>query len=170
MKQQEKEFFCPDEGECLTLLNQYGTPPHVIAHCKAVARVADRMGVALLAKGISLNLSLIHGAALLHDIARVERDHPQAGAVYLRQAGCDPRISDIIAVHMDLPEEQTHEITEAVVVYLADKLVEEDKEVSLAQRYEPRMARAEEPLRSIIRRKYEIARRVYQMVQNVLDT
>lgn len=169
MKPQEDEMFCPNEETCLKLLETYGTPPHVIAHCKAVARVADRMGAALLAKGISLDLPRIHAAALLHDIARVEKDHEHVGAAYLRQAGCDPRISDMIAVHMDLPEEESHKITEATVVFLADKLVAEDEEVSIQQRYARQKAKADDALRAIIEKKYEKAKRVYQMVHDALE-
>lgn len=37
----------PDRDRCLAYLTEYGTPPHVIGHCKAVADVACRIGAAL---------------------------------------------------------------------------------------------------------------------------
>ena len=40
--------------KCLELLESYGTPEHVIAHCLEVARVALRLGEALNAGGCSL--------------------------------------------------------------------------------------------------------------------
>jgi HD superfamily phosphodiesterase len=169
LRREEQAPFCPDEAECLALLESYGTPPHVVAHCRAVARAADRMGAALSARGFSLNLPRICAAALLHDIARKSPDHAHVGAAYLQEAGVDPWICDSVAVHMDLPEERTREITEAVVVFLADKLVAEAEEVSLDQRYARQMAKADDDLRAIIQRKYQTARQVYQMVQDALN-
>ena len=160
---------CPDEQACLALLQTYGTPAHVIAHCKAVAAAADRMGHALVERGYALNLRLIRAAALLHDIARTEPDHPTAGARYVERAGGCPALGEIIRVHMDLPEEMTDRITEAMVVYLADKLVEEDREVTLEQRFLPRIHRAEEPVRTIIEEKYRRAQRVFRLVEAALS-
>ena len=37
----------PGREECLEYLNTYGTPPHVIGHCKSVAAVACKLGEAL---------------------------------------------------------------------------------------------------------------------------
>ena len=37
----------PDRETCLAYLNAYGSPPHVVGHCKAVADVACRIGSAL---------------------------------------------------------------------------------------------------------------------------
>ena len=37
----------PDRERCLQYLADYGTPPHVVGHCKAVADVACRIGAAL---------------------------------------------------------------------------------------------------------------------------
>ncbi|MGI6498852.1 MAG: HD domain-containing protein [Oscillospiraceae bacterium] len=167
MEQRDRAPY-PDEQACLGLLCAFGTPAHVVAHCRAVANVAVRMGAALAERGHPLDLSLIKAAALLHDIARTEQNHEVAGAAYVERAGCSPRVGEIIRTHMNLPE-GTHEINEAVVVYLADKLVEEDREVSLERRYAPRIERADGPLKEIIRQKYERAQEVYKMVSEVLS-
>ena len=37
----------PDRERCLQYLKEYGTPPHVVAHCTAVADTACRIGSAL---------------------------------------------------------------------------------------------------------------------------
>ena len=37
----------PDRERCLAYLEEYGTPPHVVGHCMAVADVACRIGAAL---------------------------------------------------------------------------------------------------------------------------
>ena len=41
----------PDKDRCLAYLDEYGTPAHVIGHCKAVAEAACRIGEALNAVG-----------------------------------------------------------------------------------------------------------------------
>ena len=41
----------PSRNECLEMLKEYGTPPHVVGHCKSVAAVACRLGEALNAAG-----------------------------------------------------------------------------------------------------------------------
>jgi len=37
----------PSKDECLEMLKEYGTPPHVVGHCKSVSAVACRLGEAL---------------------------------------------------------------------------------------------------------------------------
>ncbi len=41
----------PSKAECLQILKDYGTPPHVVGHCKSVAAVACKLGEALNQKG-----------------------------------------------------------------------------------------------------------------------
>ena len=36
----------PDKNECLQVLAEYGTPAHVVGHCKSVAAVACKLGEA----------------------------------------------------------------------------------------------------------------------------
>ena len=40
-------YIHPDRDRCMAYLAEYGTPPHVIGHCKAVAETACRIGAAL---------------------------------------------------------------------------------------------------------------------------
>lgn len=41
----------PDRSACLNFLYEYGTPDHVVGHCKSVAAVACRLGTALNSAG-----------------------------------------------------------------------------------------------------------------------
>jgi HD superfamily phosphodiesterase len=59
----------------MALLKQYNTPVHVIRHCVKVTETALKIGQALNEKGCGLDLGLIQGAGLIHDIARVEEKH-----------------------------------------------------------------------------------------------
>lgn len=122
--------------QCLELLESYGTPPHVIAHCMEVARVALRLGEALNAAGCALDLRLVETAALLHDMARVSDAHWDVTADFLQSAG-HPEEAEIIRIHMhhQFPTAGTCP-TEADIVCLADRIVLEDHFVGLEERME----------------------------------
>ena len=89
----------PDKKRCEDLLNEYGTPEHVKGHCRAVADTAYAIGSALNEKGFDLDLDLITAAGMLHDIARVQDRHWDAGADIAASLGYDD-VAEIIRVHM----------------------------------------------------------------------
>ncbi|MDD4715969.1 MAG: HD domain-containing protein [Oscillospiraceae bacterium] len=157
----------PDERECLCLLREYGTPERVIAHCRGVERVARRMCEALKEKGYPLDLSLVKAGALLHDIARTEKHHDRVGAEYLKSIGLD-RVGRLVAVHMSLPERDRTRISEKMLVYLADKLVSEDTEVTLAERFARSLEKAGPQMRPFIESRYEDAKKILALVQTAL--
>lgn len=117
---------------CLALLKTAGADKNLIAHCEAVAALADELCAALTEKGIALDADLIHHAALLHDLARTEKDHAALGTVWLKELAY-PEIADIVRQHHD-PD--TTELNEAAVVYIADKAVQGSGRVRIAERFE----------------------------------
>ena len=130
----KKTSHAPSEEECLKMLEEYGTPPHVVRHCRAVARAAVRMGKALNAHGFHLDIGLLDAAGLLHDIARVEEAHWEKGAKIVREKGY-PRVADLILPHMTYgPNHGQEEITELDVLCLADRMVQEDRYIGLMDR------------------------------------
>lgn len=135
LKQYFKSRHVPNEEECTSIWNKYNLPINIIEHCKAVADAAYSIGKSLCKKGYSIDLDKIKAAALLHDIARKEKDHDMVGAKILRELGYE-EIADIISVHMDIdPGQYGEKITEAEIVYLADKLVLGKEVVSLEERF-----------------------------------
>jgi len=120
-----------DESLCLKLLKAAELPEHIIAHCKAVAEEAGRIADGLIKVGISLDRELIYTSALLHDIARLESNHPETGADWLTELGYE-RHGEIIRRHHELESES---IDEAAVVFIADKLIQESEKVSLRSRF-----------------------------------
>ncbi|MGI6722084.1 MAG: HD domain-containing protein [Anaerovoracaceae bacterium] len=126
----------PDEEECMRLLQEYGTPAHVIGHCRAVADVAVNTGRRLNEVGFDLDIGLVRAAGLLHDIARVEKDHAKVAADYIRELGY-PEVADIVAVHMFYPGFSPAEKTnETDLVCLGDRTVREDQYVGAEERME----------------------------------
>jgi len=129
------------------LLESHAAGSRVIKHCRAVARFALLIAEKLNCRGFQLNLPLIETAALLHDLAKGERDHAWAAAAILRGMGCGA-VADLIAVHMDLPFlSEDDGINAAEILFLADKLIEEDRFVPLEIRFQPQLERhAHEPV------------------------
>lgn len=117
---------------CFALLKAAGADEDLIAHCKTVAALADELGAALAEKGIKLDAPRIRHAALLHDLARAEREHAALGAVWLKELGY-PEIAEIVRQHHD-PD--STEINEAAVVYIADKAVRGSERVPIAERFD----------------------------------
>jgi uncharacterized domain HDIG len=122
----------PSEEECYEIIKRANTPVKVINHCKQVAQLSCAMGSYLIRCGRQLNLELIRTAALLHDVARGEPHHAQAGARMLVNY---PEVANIVAEHMDICLNPEQLLTEKEIVYLADKLVLSDRIISLQARF-----------------------------------
>jgi hypothetical protein len=134
-------FSVPNAAECRALRNHVAhTPEPVQAHCLAVAGVAETLGRALVDAGAHLDLALLAAAARLHDIRRGEPDHAEAGAELLRRQGF-PAVADLVARHMDLAPREGRPVNEAEILFLADKLVEGDRRVTLEDRFEATLAK-----------------------------
>ena len=127
-------FDIPEEMEIRRLWKKYHTPENVIAHCHAVADKALKLTSELGKSGCELDKELIYAAALLHDIARAEPNHSEQGAKWLAKEGY-VKVAALIAAHHHLDERESDPVTEKTVVYLADKLVLEDREVTLEERF-----------------------------------
>ena len=131
--------------DALFLLAAAGTPANVVAHCRAVAAVGERIAEAVKPHLPALDVALVRTGCLLHDIARLEPDHAIVAQELLTHLGL-PRLGAVVGRHMvigpGLPG--TSDITEAELVYLADKLVADDRLVGLDAR-EARAFRKKRP-------------------------
>ena len=124
----------PDRQECLRILDEYHTPPHVIGHCKAVAAVGYTLARALNQKGRQLDLDLILASGLLHDMARVEDMHWDVAADFCERRGWKQE-ADIIRVHMSYdPFNDLAHLNETDIICLADRTVLEDRYAGLDRR------------------------------------
>jgi len=127
----------PSRDEALALLDRYQATPGRIAHSLTVARFALIIGTRLIARNIPLNLPLIEAAALLHDIRKGYPDHDDAGADLLASLGY-PQIAAIVGVHTRLggrTPAPSEPISEAEVVYIADKSYRGATRVTIEERY-----------------------------------
>ncbi len=165
----------PSDSECTALLESHGVHAAIVRHANAVAAIAQALAGALTRSGIHLDVCLIRAGALLHDLAKGEKNHAAAGAVLLRALGFE-RVSEIVAAHTDLPDFDI--VDERAVVFLADKLVRSDQHVSLDERFAPALHRfrddpgalaaAQRRKQTALRVALEIERMIGASIENLL--
>lgn len=129
-------------GEC-------HVPQNVCEHMDVVGDVAmnlieydpglvksDLLEEAYVFAGASLNVRAIYFAALLHDLLRVNgKTHARDAAAYLRRQGY-LEIADLVEQHNDAAVFDAHRpISEAEVLYYADKLVCGTSLVTIKERF-----------------------------------
>jgi molybdenum cofactor cytidylyltransferase len=135
-----KRHEIPTEAECMALLNRVSAGSGIIGHGRAVADLAVLFARKLNLAGYGLDIDLLTAAGLLHDLARAETNHAQAGARLLREAGFGA-VADLVASHMDLEPNNEAEISPKELLYLADKLVRGERRVTLAERFQSALER-----------------------------
>ena len=126
---------------CLAMLRAAGADDALVAHCRAVTALADELCTALKEKGLSLDSGAIHAAALLHDIAKGERDHAAVGGLWMKELGWDA-LGEIVRQHT---EPDSDALNEAGLVFLADKLVRGAQRVELEDRFSASLAKCKTP-------------------------
>ena len=124
----------PDDEWCSRLAERMGLPERVLAHEAAVSRLAAGWADRLAALGWKGDPGLVRQAAFLHDIARLKPDHAKEGAGLLRKEGY-PAVAYIIKGHHGLEDGEERKLTEASLVFLADKMMIGDRFVTLKERF-----------------------------------
>lgn len=122
------------EVEEVRVLAELFMPKRGLAHGRAVAKVALRLGQALNQKGSALDLALVHNAALVHDIAKGEPEHEKRGGALLTKLGLTG-LAEIVASHRDVIPPASGVLTAKEVVCLADKVVRCDQRVLVTERF-----------------------------------
>jgi molybdenum cofactor cytidylyltransferase len=159
----------PTDEECDVILNDIcKVSPDRTKHSLKVAEVAAAVGRALNASGHEIDMEAVRAAALLHDIAKGRQKHDQAGGLVLWESGFG-KVGDIVAVHTDLATGNLGLSLEAKTVYLADKLVKDERLVSLEERYN----RADRPgitpeIKAAVAGRYKVAKVVKQELESLI--
>jgi len=123
----------PNLCECYAIWEKHKLPENIRRHCQKVKQTATDLVDQLIDKGETLNRPVLQAAALLHDLAKSEKNHAVKGGEILRDLGY-PKVGAIIADHMDILVEADTAITESEILYLADKLVKDDQLIDLTTR------------------------------------
>jgi putative nucleotidyltransferase with HDIG domain len=155
----------PDVAECEHMFDAASTPEATRRHGRAVAALATSLARRLQAAGEAIDPDLTRAAALVHDIAKGRRRHAEAGAALLREFGF-PEIAAPVARHMNLAFDAAR-LDECAVVYLADKLVQDETRVSLETRFAPTLDRFAGDLTALagVRRRLASARAIRAAVE-----
>jgi molybdenum cofactor cytidylyltransferase len=151
----------PNVAECEAILDLHAVAEPIRRHGHAVAAVA----AALAGHLDGIDAPLVLAAGLLHDIVRDQPAHAEAGAALIAGLGY-PALADIIGKHMDF-DLADRQPDAAAVVFVADKLVREDRRVSLETRFQPAFARFAGQPEALAgaRRRYQSALRVLQAIE-----
>ena len=155
----------PSMHECFALWNHVLLPEHIRRHCFKVADVATKLVEALESPPTREFKQKVIAGALLHDIAKGSPDHAQKGADLLKKQGFES-LSHIIASHSRLAM-QDGTITEAELVFLADKFVQGTSLAPYKKRYEEKMTHyATSPrVLAIIKERQAQAESIHQKIE-----
>lgn len=142
---------------CEAWYEEAGLPERVRAHCRAVGTLAGWMAERLTEHGACLDIELCRSGGYLHDLCRLSAHHEAAAGVFLRTRGY-LALADVVERHRGFESEPGSICEEWAVVCLADKLIREDRRVSLEERYQKAFAHA--PVKERILRDIRICHRL----------
>lgn len=124
----------PTKEECLAIMLENDVPEPIIKHCEAVEKMVCKVYAQIASFRLDIDINTLSAAAWLHDIARREKDHANVGAANIRAMGY-ATIGDIIATHMDIDVNMKALLTANELLFLADKLVDEDEVCGFEKRF-----------------------------------
>ena len=145
----------PTKEECLAIMLENDVPENIIKHCEAVEKMVCKVYEQVATLRLDIDINTLSAAAWLHDIARTEKNHAQVGATNIRAIGYES-IGDIIATHMDIDVDAHAPLTPNELLFLADKLVDEDETCG----FEKRFARAYKKCEGNVEAQHNITRRL----------
>lgn len=168
----------PAPEECLRLMDEYRMLPNIRAHSLVVARIAELLAQALRAHGAAIDVDLTVAAALMHDIAKSlcldnGQDHSRLGEEICLRHGLH-ELAPLVAQHVILDDASfpRHPLSAKEIVYYADKRVNHDQIVPLADRLAYILERygQNDPARhAAILRNFERCRAIEQAIFAGLD-
>jgi CTP:molybdopterin cytidylyltransferase MocA/HD superfamily phosphodiesterase len=161
-------LMAPNLRECYALMDLYQMPQEIRKHSEMVYRVVRNLESRLADKGVKLNSGVLRAAALLHDLLKTEADHAQAAGTLLKQMGYD-QVGGLIATHMDIEVKSETAISENEILYLADKLVENDQQIDLSHRKKKMLERHKDnpEVQRKIERRFKNAEIVSKKIKNL---
>jgi molybdenum cofactor cytidylyltransferase len=160
----------PSVPECEALLRIASNgEERLLAHCRAVARLASFLTEKLNMAGCTIDRDMVVAAALLHDLAKGRRGHASAGADELRAMGY-PGVADIVESHMVIAMNENDAINGKEIVYLADKMMSGDCLVSVEDRFRSRMesSAADVMVHEAVKGRLRNAQRIKKRMENLL--
>lgn len=159
------------EREQHLLFDEYNTPIHVQRHCNEVARVTGILAEALDRHGYHIDVKLVYGAALVHDVVRPWDQHAIEGGKILARIGF-PKEAELVRRHMTYgPFHRVEDLEEIDVLCLADRTVKENHYVGIDIRmdYLLKKPNMTEQKKEKINQARESTRLLIHQIEGVLD-
>ena len=160
----------PAEARCFFLLNRHGVPDQVISHSRVVTALARKIAILLMRKGVQLDLDVVTAAGLLHDLAKGKPRHAEAGMRIITAWGY-PRVAAAVGSHIDIILADDQPPREGEILYLADKLVDGVRHVSLETRFLGSRKRysGDADIGEAIRRRFACASLIKTRIERILE-
>ena len=165
----------PDKKECWSIINEnLKGEKSIKAHVEMVAKTAISLAREVQAQPsknetsqYTLDINLILAGALLHDIKRKEANHAAVGAQLILSLGFS-KVADIVSLHMDLTLPLTDYLTEAQIIYFADKLCNGARlDFNYDKRFKERIKQT--PLaKNIILKRYEHTQLIQARIESLV--
>lgn len=166
LKHIEKEPY-PDYLECMEILRLCNVRKDTIEHMKKVSEYALKVTGELSRCGCILNEKAVYAGALLHDVAKGEKEHGKKGAEIVEHFGYGC-LKEIISEHMKLKTNNL--IGNKEIVYVCDKLIKGTEYVSLQERFKEALIRYENEkfILNEVNKKLEDADAIKRKIEDIL--
>ena len=133
----QRDVLSPSEAE--EMLGILRIHERGVDHAVAVSKLARALAEELNRTGkYALAPDIAESAGLLHDICKGQAQHEAAAGKLLRSLEL-PIMAKLVENHRDCEVPQNGQLTERELLYLADKYMQCDRLVNLAERFEQKM-------------------------------
>jgi len=175
LKKRYQTIDIPDKKECRSIIQEnLKGEKSIKAHVELVAKTAVTLAREVQEQPsenetskYTLDINLILAGALLHDIKRKEAEHASVGAQLLLSLGFS-KVADIISQHMDLALPLTDHLTEAQIIYFADKLCNGAKlDFNYGKRFKEKI-KLTPPAKNIILKRYEHTKLIHARIESLV--
>lgn len=130
-----------DEAAIRSLYRRFDTPEAVQEHMRAVA---DCLEALLAGLGGAYDAARLRRAALVHDIARTQKRHADVAADALEREGY-PSVAALVRVHQSPEPTDPVALTEADLLFYADKRLSGTEPVSAEERFARSLEKCKTP-------------------------
>lgn len=165
-----RHYHVPALDECEAILTRVlKVEDNLVLHSRAVSELTTLLAQRLDQAGLPVDANLAARAALLHDLAKGHPRHDEEGGRLLRRMGFS-LAAEIVEAHIDIDLESSEGIGEAELVYLADKLIQGNRLVTLEKRFEAGLKRfgRDPEIGPVIERRLNNARTIKHLVERTI--
>ncbi|MDR1702193.1 MAG: NTP transferase domain-containing protein, partial [Sporomusaceae bacterium] len=158
----------PTAAECVAVLRKYQPNPKVLKHGQKVGSVGKAIaGLLNTEAGFDLNLDLIEAGGYLHDLAKGKHRHARRGATLVSALGF-PLLAPLVGLHMDLKFNGV--IDETAIVFLADKLAQGEKIVTISERFDKALGKfaAQPEIEALILERRQTAFTIFDQIADLV--